>query len=254
MDATSLLVPGSEDGLRAARAGLEAFAAARGLSPSAIWPFQVALDEVLSNVVRHGTGRAPVEVVLRLQGGLLEMQITDDSAPFDPLAAREPDTAAPLEARAVGGLGITLVRRLMDVVEYERVADRNRLRLRRRVSSGGVDGMEIVEESRNGIVAVAAKGRLDSTTSPDLEKHLLGLVDGGARRLVVDLKDIEYVSSAGLRVLLLLAKRLKVAPGDLVLCGLSPAVRQVFDLAGFVPLFRLEPSREDAFARLSSGG
>jgi anti-sigma B factor antagonist/stage II sporulation protein AA (anti-sigma F factor antagonist) len=112
--------------------------------------------------------------------------------------------------------------------------------------------MEIVEESRNGVFVVAPRGRLDSTTSPDLEGRLLGLLDGGTRRLLVDLAGIEYVSSAGLRVLLLLAKRMKLAQGELVLSGLGPAVRQVFELAGFLPLFRLEATREEALRRMSS--
>ena len=137
MDATSLVVPGSEEGLRAARAGLEAFAASSGLAPATTWPFQVALDEVLSNILRHGAARSPIQVSLRLTGDALEMLILDEAAPFNPLAVPAPDTRAPLDTRKVGGLGIALVRQLMDVVEYQRVADRNRLLLRRRVSSGG---------------------------------------------------------------------------------------------------------------------
>lgn len=137
MDATLLLVPGSEEGLSAARTGFAAFAASSGLAPTSTWPFQVALDEVLSNIVRHGSGRSPIQVSLRLTGDTLEMLILDEAAPFNPLAAPVPDTKAPLDTRKVGGLGIALVRQLMDVVEYDRVADRNRLLLRRRVTSGG---------------------------------------------------------------------------------------------------------------------
>jgi anti-anti-sigma factor len=114
--------------------------------------------------------------------------------------------------------------------------------------------MEIREEREAGVLIVAPVGRLDTTTSTDLENRLLRLLNEGERRLVLDLVGIEYVSSAGLRVLLLVAKRLKAAEGDLVLCRLSPAVRQVFELAGFVSLFRLEASREQALVRLASHG
>jgi serine/threonine-protein kinase RsbW len=137
VDATSLLVPGSEEGLRAARAGFAAFAEARGLRPAATWPFQVALDEVLSNIVRHGKAPSPIQVSLRLTGDVLEMLIEDSAGPFDPLAAPAPDTQAALEARPIGGLGLSLVRGLMDVVEYERVGGANRLTLRRRLRPGG---------------------------------------------------------------------------------------------------------------------
>lgn len=109
--------------------------------------------------------------------------------------------------------------------------------------------MEIVEERSGGILVVAPRGRLDTTTSPDLEKGLLGHVDAGVRQVVLDLSGIEYISSAGLRVLLLVAKKLRTGGGEIVLCGLSPAVRQVFELAGFLSIFPIEPSRAAAVER-----
>lgn len=111
--------------------------------------------------------------------------------------------------------------------------------------------MEIHEERNDGVLVVAPTGRVDTTTSDDLERRLLRHVEAGERRLVIDMVGIEYISSAGLRVLLLLAKKLRAAEGELVLCALGPAVRQVFELAGFLPIFRLEASREQALRRLA---
>ena len=109
-----------------------------------------------------------------------------------------------------------------------------------------------IQELRSGeVVVVAPRGRVDSTTSGDLEQRLLQLVGGGERRLVLDLAGVEYISSAGLRVLLVVARRMKAAPGDLVLCALTPPVRQVFDLAGFLPLFATEDTRAAALSRLA---
>ena len=112
--------------------------------------------------------------------------------------------------------------------------------------------MEIQEEKHEGVLVVAPVGRVDTTTSIDLEERLVRHLDTGERHLVIDLGGIEYISSAGLRVLLILAKKLKAAGGDLVLCALGPAVRQVFELAGFLPIFRVEATREQALARLAS--
>lgn len=109
--------------------------------------------------------------------------------------------------------------------------------------------MEIVEERNGGVLVVAPRGRLDTTTSPDLEKRLLSHIDTGARQVVLDLEGIEYISSAGLRVLLLVAKKLRGGGGDVVLCGLGPAVRQVFELAGFQSIFPIEASRAAAVER-----
>jgi anti-anti-sigma factor len=113
--------------------------------------------------------------------------------------------------------------------------------------------MRIDEEKREGVLVMAPVGRVDSTTSEDLEKWAQVRLEAGETRLVVDLSGVEYISSAGLRVLLLLAKRLKGPAGGLALCGLTPPVRQVLDLAGFLPLFPLHASREEALAGLVAG-
>lgn len=106
--------------------------------------------------------------------------------------------------------------------------------------------MQIAEVRVDGVVAVAPAGRIDTTTAPLLDQHLVALLGGGHRRLVVDLSGVDYISSAGLRVLLLLARRVQEARGRLALCGLGDAVRQVFQLAGFLPLFIVCESREAA--------
>jgi anti-anti-sigma factor len=111
--------------------------------------------------------------------------------------------------------------------------------------------MEIGEERSEGTLVMAPVGRLDSVTSSELEKRLLARIDAGERRLVLDMGGVEYISSAGLRVLLRAAKRLKDPAAGLVLCGLGPSVRTVLDLAGFLPLFVVVPARQDALARLS---
>jgi stage II sporulation protein AA (anti-sigma F factor antagonist) len=111
--------------------------------------------------------------------------------------------------------------------------------------------MRIDEERVERALVVAPVGRLDSVSSGELERKIVERIDSGDRRLVLDLAGIAYVSSAGLRVLLMAAKRLKEPPAALVLCGLGPAVRSVLELAGFVPLFAIEPSRPAALARLA---
>ena len=117
----------------------DAFSAVHDLPASATGPFQVVLDEMLSNVIRHGYGDLDrpreIEIGFHLEGGVLEVTFVDDSAPFDPVAAADPDTTGPLEDRPVGGLGIFMVKRLMDVVEYERREGRNRVVCRKRVEA-----------------------------------------------------------------------------------------------------------------------
>lgn len=111
--------------------------------------------------------------------------------------------------------------------------------------------MRIDEERAGGALVIAPLGRLDSVSSGELERRVVERIDGGLRTLVLDLSRVEYISSAGLRVLLMAAKRLKEPPAALVLCGMAPAVRGVLELAGFLPLFAIEPARPEALARLA---
>ncbi len=113
--------------------------------------------------------------------------------------------------------------------------------------------MEIHEENQGGAAVVVPHGRVDSGSAPELEAHLLGHLGAGETQLVVDFASVEYISSAGLRVLLMLAKKLQSTGGRLVLCAMPESVRLVFELAGFLPIFEIEETRDAALARLGSG-
>ncbi|HEV8094637.1 MAG TPA: ATP-binding protein [Burkholderiales bacterium] len=102
----------------------------QGLSADVVFGMNVALDEMLSNIIKYGyTDDAIHEIRIRLSvsNGMLVAEIEDDGQPFDPCAAGPVDVDAPLEERKVGGLGIHIVRALMAEVGYARVAGRNRL-------------------------------------------------------------------------------------------------------------------------------
>ncbi len=105
-----------------------------------------------------------------------------------------------------------------------------------------------IDRTTQGTIAVLAPaGRIDTVTSGALEDAVRRTVDDGARELLVDLAGVEYISSAGLRVFLVLAKRMRDLRGRVVLCGMGQPVRQVFQLAGFLPLFTIADSREAAW-------
>ena len=113
---------------------IEELASVLNLPASTIWPLNVALDEVLSNIISYGHEDGQEhEILVRvsLEHGLMVAEVEDDGREFDPLAAPSPDIEAPLEERGVGGLGIHIVRNLMDEVTYKRIAGRNRLTLKR---------------------------------------------------------------------------------------------------------------------------
>lgn len=113
--------------------------------------------------------------------------------------------------------------------------------------------MDIRQERHDRVLVVAPVGRIDTTTSEALERALTAAFDAGERRLVVDFGGVSYISSMGLRALLVAARRMRERRGTLVLCGVGDAVRQVFELAGFLALFIIEPTRELGVARCASG-
>jgi anti-sigma regulatory factor (Ser/Thr protein kinase) len=141
LETRRLSVPGTDEGVRAALDALAALVESRGLSKAVTWPVEVSLDEVLANVVHHaleGRGASSVvDVELALDADAqppeCEVVVCDDGPAFDPLLSEAPDTSLGVDERPIGGLGIALVRRLMDEVQYERRDGRNRLRLRRRL-------------------------------------------------------------------------------------------------------------------------
>ena len=112
------------------------------------------------------------------------------------------------------------------------------------------DGVEISIARSNEVVIVGVEGRLDSTTSSRLEVELLALIAKAEHRLILDCSRLVYISSAGLRAVLLAAKRLRNAGGVLVLCSLNAAVRKVFDLAGFASIIPVRSSVTEALLEI----
>lgn len=110
--------------------------------------------------------------------------------------------------------------------------------------------MNLDQETRGDIAILRPVGRLDSTSSPDLESTVLERLQSGCNRIVFDLADMDYVSSAGLRVILLAGKKLRATQGKMVLSGMRDDVRDVFQMSGFLNLFAVTPSLDEALARV----
>lgn len=98
------------------------------------------------------------------------------------------------------------------------------------------------------VCVVMPRGRIDNTTAAAFEKYLQGRVQEGFVRLVLDLTDVEYMSSAGLRTLVSVLKVLKQRDGDLRLSNLSPRVNEVMRLAGLSTIFQIHPEQAVAVA------
>ena len=125
----------SADGVLKTLKEFEEFSQIQGLSADLRRRFLVALDEVLSNVARHGQpSDGLIHVDFTLAGSRLTVTVEDDAPPFNPLTAPPADTVSPLERRKAGGVGIELVSQLLETVEYARTGGRNRLTMTDRIS------------------------------------------------------------------------------------------------------------------------
>ena len=108
--------------------------------------------------------------------------------------------------------------------------------------------MEIEVKTEGEIHVVSMSGSLDTDTSPGADQRLTALFDQEAKHIVVDLSQVEYVSSAGLRVFLAASKKMRVVSGKLGLCGLNETVQEVFEISGFATILNVFDTLEQALA------
>lgn len=108
--------------------------------------------------------------------------------------------------------------------------------------------MDITTQEYKRVAVMSVTGRVDSSTAPELESQLNQLVDHGQHHIVLDLKDVEYMSSAGLRAMVHILKLVKHVNGDLRLANPSARVEEVLRLAGLTSIFSIHPTQEEAVA------
>lgn len=108
--------------------------------------------------------------------------------------------------------------------------------------------MEISTQEQKRVSVMSVSGRVDSATAPDLENSLKKLVEADKTQIVLDLKDVEYMSSAGLRAMVSTLKAVKRVNGDLRLANPSPRVEEVLRLAGLTSIFSIHPTQDEAVA------
>ncbi len=93
---------------------------------------------------------------------------------------------------------------------------------------------------------MAFEGKLDTQTSPDAQQQLTPLIEEGEKKFLVNFEKLDYISSAGFRVILAAAKQLKGIDGELRICCLNKVVREVFDISGFMTILKVFGSESEA--------
>ena len=121
---------------------IDSFCESRGLPADVAYAINLSVDELLTNTISYGyddDGAHGLDIVLRMEGDAVEVEIADDARPFDSSRATAPDTAAGLDQRSIGGLGLFLVHELMDEVRYRRDGERTVVTVRKRIAAAGAD-------------------------------------------------------------------------------------------------------------------
>ena len=110
--------------------------------------------------------------------------------------------------------------------------------------------MEVTKNSQGGVLVAAVKGRVDTVTASDFEKRIAEIMEGENSPLLLDCGGLEYISTAGLRSILVISKELKTKGLAVYFSGLQGNVKDVFNISGFNTIFKIFATNDDALKAL----
>jgi anti-anti-sigma factor len=245
MPSASLTVPAQLDSLSVIGEFVNSATRQAKMSEREAWQVQLAVDEAATNIIQHaynGQATGNIRIEWSINEGELRITLMDKGQPFDPSNVPEPDITSPFEGRQAGGLGIYLMHKMMDEVEYVFDASGNTLTMRKRFAEPAVADLQRFN----------LNGRLDARGTVSSMTPINAAVDAGARMILIDLTHVSFLSSSGLRALLLVRREMNERQGVLMLCGLQPQVEEVFAMTGFSQVFEIYRTTSDALQALSS--
>ncbi len=243
----------------------------------------MALDDLLNNVVQYAFPNDPSEHTIAVEGEVRDdyvvLTITDDGIPFNPLTVATPDLSLLLHEREIGGLGIHLVRSMFDEVTYHRNVGRNVLTVKKkfvtepsasmrcpdRTGIGAFEGewkppqpdqhvrsmaMSVTSHQSGDVMIVTPQNRFDTNGAPEVERTLMEHIERGERKIILDLSQISYISSIGLRVILKAVMTMSRTGGRVVLSGGNDQVRTVLQLSGAMIMSLHASTLEDAISKV----
>jgi anti-anti-sigma factor len=240
-------------------------ARAAGLDERSINHCYLAVDEACTNIVEHGYGaqcdNCVIDLFCRQDTDALTITIIDDSRAFDPLVRPDPDPNQPINERGVGGWGIFFIKKMMDKVTYSYEGSRNHLVMVKNINKPPQvvprpeppihKPIEVVALSEK-IWMITPSGRLDATQTDNWESTLIHQLAAYRHWLILNMADVDYISSAGLKMLVRVWQRIRDQKGDLVLTALKPRVREVLEMIGLDLVFTIADTPDQAHAYIAS--
>ncbi len=107
--------------------------------------------------------------------------------------------------------------------------------------------MNIILEERTSGTLLRVAGRMDAVTAPEFEEKCLTVINEGEKMLVIDFSELDYISSAGLRSILIATKKILSKNGSMIFCNLTGMVEEVFQISGLANMFTIKATVEEAF-------
>jgi anti-anti-sigma factor len=232
----------------------ENFGFAKKIHLTAVQKINVALDELLTNIISYGfkdKGEHEIEVDIELENTNLTLIIKDDGVAFDPFENSTPDTSLSIEERNIGGLGIHLVKNLFDEYHYERLKNINIIKLiKNNIKFKTVMSLEINTSEIDDVTIIKLIGNLDTSTCTSAEAEVNNCLEKGVQKMIINLEETKYVSSAGLRIFLIASKKLAASGGVVKLCHANEVVQEILDISGFSTILDVKATEKEALEAL----
>lgn len=205
----------------------------------------IAVEEIFVNVSSYAYPNSIGNINISLEYNKLSKIITivfkDSGIPFDPTKKSQPNIKASPEKRKIGGLGIYMVKKISDTMEYSYSNNQNILTITKKIiNNREMDTLEINKTREQNKVTYDIVGRIDTQTSPDLQDEIDRTFEEAEKEydnkmeLLLNFAQVEYLSSAGLRTILYIKKRIDTMnESSLKIVNVSPNVMEVFNMTGF---------------------
>lgn len=204
----------------------------------------LAVEEAISCTIHHAYpngAKGKIKLKISQVNGDINCMIINDGITFDPTLPQNNSEKLSLEDMLTGGLGFFLIFRTMDEIAFHTDGSQNFLMLTK-----GLGDVEEPESSLTinickvaGGVIITVEGRLDTLNARNFESIIRPILDSGTPEIVLNCENLTYVSSSGLRCFILMQKKVDSSHGQLVLKGVLPEIRHIFDMTGCSSLFTI---------------
>jgi serine/threonine-protein kinase RsbW len=228
------------------------------LDEDSVFHCQMAVDEACTNIIEHAYGEEDtgnIEIVCLVEPARCTIRIVDHGKPFDPMLVPEPKATTNLEDIRPGGIGLHLMKQLMDEVRFEFTEQGNTLTMVKTSPKPAVvpsSSLIKVRQDKRGITIFRPKGQVDSMAAGELDTTMSEVIGKGNFQVIVDMADVTYISSRGLKALVSGWRKCQDRGGQFAICSVAPRVQSIIDTIGFNQIFDIYPTLEDALVALST--